>query len=255
MRLTVDRMRLAEQLDMFGETTVRTHPRRTRSGVTTVVEHRRRTPRARPGEIVNGRPVLHDGTLRDDPVSNPDAPWKVAALYVDPSGPYGAYAVDSYDVERDARTYEGPFPVVAHPPCGPWGKYKARCNQDPDAARHAVEAVRRFGGIFEHPIGSTLFAELGIPTAPWTPDRPTDEYGGYTIRIPQWHFGHRGEKDTILYIVGTDELPPLPFNEGDTDDQVKIERMGKRERRLTPGPMAWWMCNVASRCRPPGRPL
>lgn len=42
----------------------------------------------------------------------------VAALYVDPRGPYPKLVAEWYDAARDARTYEGPLPVVAHPPCG-----------------------------------------------------------------------------------------------------------------------------------------
>jgi hypothetical protein len=49
----------------------------------------------------------------------------VAALYVDPRGPYASMpGVDPWDVERDARTYAGPYPVVAHPPCGSWGRFR-----------------------------------------------------------------------------------------------------------------------------------
>ena len=48
----------------------------------------------------------------------------VAALFVERDGAYyGLPNVDPWDAERDARTYAGPFPVVAHPPCERWGKY------------------------------------------------------------------------------------------------------------------------------------
>ena len=39
----------------------------------------------------------------------------VAALYVEPDGPYaGLDGVEVWDEARDARTYAGPQPVVAH---------------------------------------------------------------------------------------------------------------------------------------------
>ena len=177
------------------------------------------------------------------------AEWPVAALYVDPSGPYPALVANGewYDAERSARTYAGDLPVVAHPPCGPWGKLSWRCkDQDRTHAIHAIAEVRRCGGILEHPVGSRLFEECGIPTAPWTPDRETDEFGGYTLCFPQWNWGHRGEKGTIVYIVGTADLPPLPRRM--TGTPHPIQKMGKRERRLTPPAFAWWMCSVASRC-------
>lgn len=199
------------------------------------------------------------------------ASFQVAALYVDPEGPYphlvadGAW-FDGFEPDpnqlqlslgsraalrgRDARSFGYDRPVVAHPPCGPWGKLAWSCrNQDRGAALHAVEAVRRCGGILEHPVGSRLFAELEIPTAPWTSDRPVDRWGGYTLRIPQWHWGHRGAKDTILYVVGTAELPPLPLHED--GEPIPVQNMGHEERRLTPPAFAWWLCTAASWCSSP----
>jgi hypothetical protein len=57
----------------------------------------------------------------------------IAALYVERGGPYfGIEGVDPWDEARDARTYAGPHPVVAHPPCERWGRYS---KAERDAAR------------------------------------------------------------------------------------------------------------------------
>jgi hypothetical protein len=42
----------------------------------------------------------------------------IAALFVETNGIYyNRPNVDPWDEARDARLYEGPWPVVAHPPC------------------------------------------------------------------------------------------------------------------------------------------
>jgi hypothetical protein len=75
-----------------------------------------------------------------------------AALYVDPRGPYPKLVADWYDAERDARTYAGPWPVVAHPPCGSRSKLRHLYKRDDgDCAPRALEQVRAFGGVLEHP--------------------------------------------------------------------------------------------------------
>jgi len=73
---------------------------------------------------------------------------------------------DVYDMERDARIYDGPHPVVAHPPCRAWGRLRSFANPRPDErnlARLAVAMVREFGGVLEHPAGSTLWSAQGLP--------------------------------------------------------------------------------------------
>ena len=78
----------------------------------------------------------------------------VAALYVDPRGPYPKLLGPEmcWDEQRDARTYAGPWPVVAHPPCGPWGRLRHMCTkQDGSLAMLAIAQVRRWGGVLEQP--------------------------------------------------------------------------------------------------------
>lgn len=124
----------------------------------------------------------------------------VAALCVDSDGPYvGLDDVDPWDVTRDAKRYAGPHPVIAHPPCGPWGMLSARCHtQDPSCAPRAVEQVRAFGGVLEHPLGSRLWAHCMLPR----PGELPDAWGGRTYLVEQVAWGHACRKSTLLYVVG-----------------------------------------------------
>ncbi len=58
----------------------------------------------------------------------------VAVLFARADSHYKALqGVEVYDMERDARTYDGPWPVVAHPPCRAWGRLRQFANPRPDA--------------------------------------------------------------------------------------------------------------------------
>lgn len=82
---------------------------------------------------------------------------KVAALFVETTGiSYGLPNVEPWDRERDARRYEGPYPVVAHPPCERWGRYwggspatfpRLIQGNDGGCFATALHAVRIFGGM------------------------------------------------------------------------------------------------------------
>lgn len=126
---------------------------------------------------------------------------RVAALYVERGGPYYAIpGVDPWGIDRDARTYAGPHPIVAHPPCGPWGAlrhlYKG---SEHDCAPIAVEQVRRWGGVLEHPARSTLWPAFGLPLPGELPDGH-----GFSLEIDQVSWGHVARKRTWLYLVGID---------------------------------------------------
>lgn len=49
----------------------------------------------------------------------------VAVLWVKPGSHYRTLSgVECFDRERDARTFGGGMPVVAHPPCAQWGRLR-----------------------------------------------------------------------------------------------------------------------------------
>lgn len=153
----------------------------------------------------------------------------VAALYVERGGPYFDRAdVDPWDKERDARNYDGPHPVVAHPPCERWGRYwgggpsakvRRALGDDGGCFEHALYAVRRWGGILEHPEASHAFKRFGL----WRPlkaggwargDVDLESWPGgtsWTCCVEQGHYGHPARKATWLYYVGKTVPPELTW--------------------------------------------
>ena len=145
----------------------------------------------------------------------------IAALYVAKGGCYyGLDDVDPWDEERDARLYVWPWPVVAHPPCERWGNYwfgglswvasgrpRKKLGDDGGCFEAALAAVRRAGGVLEHPAGSRAWDHFGINRPPnaggWI---SADFDGGWTCRVDQGHYGHRASKATWLYARGF--MPP-----------------------------------------------
>jgi hypothetical protein len=104
---------------------------------------------------------------------------------------------DVWDAERDARTWPGGSPVVAHPPCRLWASLRHKSKapaEEKDLAIQAVAHVRRWGGVLEHPLFSTLWRTVGLPEP-----GERDEWGGHTQAIHQHWFGHRAQKSTRLY--------------------------------------------------------
>ena len=137
----------------------------------------------------------------------------IAALYVETNGVYyGLPDVDPWDEARDARLYDGPWPVVAHPPCKVWSQM-GHCRpeiirgDDGGCFEHAVWAVRCFGGVLEHPARTHAFRSHGIPAPTgrgcWT--QTLD--GEWVGHVDQAAYGHPCNKPTWLYYVG--DTPPL----------------------------------------------
>jgi hypothetical protein len=161
----------------------------------------------------------------------------IAALFVQTNGCYfGLDGVDPWDEARDARLYDGPHSVVAHPPCERWGKYwnggpsakvKRKLGDDDGKFASALVSVRRFGGVIEHPEGSAAWKHFGLSAPPchggWV---VADFNGGWTCCVEQGHYGHISRKATWLYAVGC-ELPSMHWgSSGQRLDPKILERHG-----------------------------
>ena len=181
------------------------------------------------------------------------APKPVSALYVERDGIYSEMrGVIPWHVERDASRYSGPYPVVAHPPCGPWGTLRGLCKkQNNELARIAVSQVRRWGGILEHPAGSLLWKDQRM----WGPGEFTDRYGGWTLQVDQVRWGHPARKRTWLYMVGIDRMTALdlPPPREATHVVTSTQRgegfkpqLWSDDARKTPPDFAWWLVDLAA---------
>ena len=169
----------------------------------------------------------------------------IAALYVRKGGGvYGSMPnVDTWDKSRGAEHYPCPHPAVAHPPCGPWGRFAWKSLEDPALAPLAVSQVRRWGGVVEHPRDSALWRYMKLPK----PGAGNDAAGGWTLEVEQSAWGHRAPKRTWLYIVGLPpaRVPPMPPRVPDPGG--RIEFMCEAERERTPPAFARWLVELASR--------
>ena len=139
----------------------------------------------------------------------------IAALYVETDGAYfGLPDVEPWDEERDARKYAGPHAVVAHPPCKRWGRYwsggpsarvRRELGDDDGCFAAAIEVVRDFGGVLEHPEASHAWRRFGLNPPPKSGGWIAAEmwgHGGWTCCVEQGHYGHPARKATWLYAVG-----------------------------------------------------
>lgn len=172
----------------------------------------------------------------------------VAALFVAERGAYiGLPGVDPWTVERDARRYPGPLPVICHPPCARWGRFwfggpSARVRRekgdDGGCFSAALDAVRAYGGVLEHPAASHAWKAFGLCVPPraggWV---VADWFGGWTCCVDQGHYGHRAQKATWLYVNGVRDLPALIW--GKSSRRVRLDEgyhsAEERRRKIRTG--------------------
>jgi hypothetical protein len=181
----------------------------------------------------------------------------VAALYVDDAGPYMEMdGVDAWTASRDARGYQGPHPVVAHPPCADWSRLSGMAKHVPgrrEIAPLAVSQVRTHGGVLEHPAWSKLWRELALPM----PGELPDAWGGWSIEVNQVAWGHLANKPTWLYFVGIERAAVVPLRGGTPTHAIttsrkrgrKLLKLDSKRGRLSPPGFARWLVELASLAR------
>jgi hypothetical protein len=144
---------------------------------------------------------------------------KVAALFVEEDGVYSNLPnIDLGPKKRDARKYDGPYPIIAHPPCQRWGKF-AKINYNRWDGEHnkpgndggcfssALSNLKRYGGVLEHPAQSYAWPAFNLPKKKNTWVLMGDVW---TCEVWQSAYGHRANKSTWLAYVGV--LPPFDLD-------------------------------------------
>lgn len=197
-----------------------------------------------------------------------DTQHEIAALFVATRGCYMQLPnVDAWDVPRDARKYEGPYPVVAHPPCDRFGRWAGpKVGEDGGCFASALESVRTFGGVIEHPEGSHAWRIYHLVTPPRSGGWISAGDGiGFTCCVEQGHYGHRARKATWLYAAHV-KLPALTWGASVATigprpgrDPVRerrigaVQRMCRKERAATPIAFRDLLLSIAVTAAPPSQ--
>lgn len=165
----------------------------------------------------------------------------IAALFVETDGCYfGLDGVEPWDVLRDARGYAGPWPVVAHPPCQRWGRFwhgstrkphQYKLGDDGGCFKSALDAVRRWGGVLEHPADSHAWRHFDLTPPKRHAGWQRAGHGLWTCYVEQGHYGHMSRKPTWLLVSAVDR-PELDWSRGEQRlHPIALERYGYEKAR------------------------
>jgi len=195
----------------------------------------------------------------------------IAALFVESAGVYfGLPNVDPWDEKRDARKYDGPHSVIAHPPCQLWtnfahvnfkryGGEHNKLGNDGGCFAAALRSVRQFGGVLEHPAESHAWKRYGLLSPPKK---------GWKQAIPKWNnaaasewvcevwqsaYGHKARKRTWLVYVGAKPFD-LDWTQKEGTHQCgwfdrKKPTLSKKEASRTPIAFRDVLIRLAESCR------
>lgn len=184
----------------------------------------------------------------------------ISVLFTRVDSVYKSLGCDCWDINRDARNYNGLGPVICHPPCRSWGQlaHLAKPRQgEKELAIWSINKIRQCGGVLEHPRASKLWKVMSLPK-PGT----VDYFGGFTLCVNQSWWGHKAEKKSLLYVCGLThaEVPKMPIRfdaiEYTVSSRIKKKsgrrtkrELSKKQREETPEEFAKWLIELASKCK------
>jgi hypothetical protein len=153
--------------------------------------------------------------------------------------------VDVYDIDRDAKNFEGGMPIVAHPPCRAWSAY-CRHQAKPDRGEKELglwcaDQLRKWGGCLEQPAHSHLFKAAGLPL----PGHP--EGNLWSADVWQFWWGYPMRKATWICFSGIDTRSiqyPLRLHMHGNDRRRELV-MSKNQRSATTLEFATWLIEAA----------
>lgn len=154
--------------------------------------------------------------------------------------------LEIYDEIRDARTFPGGMPVVAHPPCRRWTTFgmnmlkaaekhgnriptKEEIDQERELGLFCAQQVIENGGILEQPAKSRLFEAAGIPL-PGSSQSPNS----FSLHVWQRWWGYPIKKGTWLYFRGISQFNieiPFCLHQSQSDAKVYEAMSGSDSRR------------------------
>lgn len=178
----------------------------------------------------------------------------ISALFVQSNGCYfNDTRIDAWDIKKDARLYNGPNAVIAHPPCQLWGKLATvnyvrwggdhnKPGNDDGCFKSALESVNKYCGVLEHPANTKAFETYGIGKPNKSGWKRTGK--GWVCEVWQSAYGHKANKATWLYYVGFNKPFELKWDKikgthqiGRQDQRGKLANkptLNKKEANATP---------------------
>ena len=155
--------------------------------------------------------------------------------------------LELYDEARDAWSFRGDTPVIAHPPCRSWSAYCAHQAKplpgERELALQCCEWLRSCGGVLEQPAHSRLFRAANLPLPGESlPDLKT-------IQVNQAWWGYPVKKATWLCFSKC-SIPDLPYSLAGSrvNHKRRWQVMSKRQRSETCPELCEWLVAAARSC-------